>query len=47
MIKSVVREYHFLPATVGNFYLDPIDFDGLEFWYQDAVDLHNEMKKKK
>jgi hypothetical protein len=46
MIKSVVREYHFSPATVGDFYLDEIDFNGLRFWYDDVLEIHEAMKKK-
>jgi len=47
MIKSVVREYHFSPATVGDFYLDDQDYEGLEFWYNDVIEIQRQLKEKK
>lgn len=46
MIKSVVREHHFSPAVLGDFYLDAIDYQGLVFWYDDVVKVSEELKAK-
>ena len=47
MIKTVVREHHFSPAQVGDFYFDAIDYQGLEWYYDDICKVIDEMKKKK
>ncbi len=36
MIRTVVREHHWSPTAVSRLYLDDIDFNGLEFWYEDV-----------
>lgn len=41
----MVREHHYSPAELGDFYLDAVDFYGLEYWYNDVVSMHEEMKK--
>jgi hypothetical protein len=46
MIKSVVREHHFSPFEINDFYLDGIDFYGLEFYYEDIKELNSELKMK-
>lgn len=46
MIKSVVREHHWSPRIVGDFFIDGEDYDGLEFWYTDLVEAHKELKSK-
>lgn len=47
MIRSVIREHHWSPKEVGDFYLDDSDYKGLEFWYNDVKEMHDELKKKK
>jgi hypothetical protein len=47
MIKSVVREHHWSPAIVGDFYIDEIDHEGLEFWYNDVKEVSESLKEKK
>jgi hypothetical protein len=47
MIKTVVREHHFSPAQVGDFYLDAQDYQGLEWYYNDVRQVMDEMKKTK
>lgn len=46
MIKSVVREFHWAPSVVGALYFDSIDYEGLEYWYDDVVQVHKEFKPK-
>jgi hypothetical protein len=43
----VVREHHWSPAEVGDFYIDAIDYHGLEFWYDDVTQMHEDLNKKK
>ncbi len=44
MITSVVREHHWLPAQVGSLFLDADDHYGLEYWYNDLVEVNEELK---
>lgn len=46
MIKSIVREHHFPPKVIDAFFLDEIDYRGLEFWYNDIVEVDKEIKSK-
>lgn len=45
-IISVVRHLNFSPAVVGDFYLDGLDYEGLDFWYEDAMRSEDELKAK-
>lgn len=45
MIKSVVRHVKFTPDVIDKLFLDDMDHHGLIFWFQDAVDYSEEMKK--
>jgi len=45
MIKSVVRLYHFTPTDISKMYVDTVDYNGLEYWYNDAKDYNEEIKK--
>lgn len=45
MIKSVVREHHWSPRIVGDFFIDREDYKGLEFWYNDMAEVNNDLKK--
>jgi len=47
MIKSVVREYKWSPAIVGDLFLDNIDYGGLIFWYKDTKEIEAALKPKK
>lgn len=46
MIQTVVREHHWEPRQFKRLYLDDSDYNGLEFWYNDVVEVGNELKKK-
>jgi hypothetical protein len=46
MFRTVVREYHWSPAIVGDFYIDDMDVEGLEFWYNDIIEMHEAIKKE-
>ena len=43
MIKSVVRTYNWTPTDIESLYLDGIDFLGLEYWYDDAAEVDQEI----
>lgn len=47
MIKTVVREHHWLPDQIAalSFY-DPDDPNGLEYWYNDILEVHEQLKNK-
>jgi hypothetical protein len=47
MIKSVVREHNWSPDIVGDLFFDSIDYKGLEFWYNDVVQVSKELSVKK
>lgn len=47
MIKSIVREHHWSPKEINGLYLDSTDHFGLEYWYDDVVQVHNDLKAKK
>lgn len=44
MIRMVVREYKWTPETIGNLYLDDMDFLGLEYWYNDIVSMNKRIE---
>jgi len=46
MIKSVVREHHWIPNVVDELYVDKIDHHGLEFWYNDIDEVQKKLKEK-
>lgn len=46
MIKSVARVYGWgSPEVIENFYFDETDMHGLIFWYNDAREQDEELKK--
>ena len=47
MVKSVVREHHFTPAVIDAFFIDAIDWHGLEYWYNDVKEVNESLKAKK
>jgi hypothetical protein len=46
MVKTVVRYHHWTPETVLNLYLDDTDFFGLIYWYNDVVQVLEELEKQ-
>jgi hypothetical protein len=46
MVKSVVREFQWLPTEIGSLFIDDADYLGLEFWYNDIVQVAQEFKNK-
>lgn len=46
MIKSVARQYYWDVETIGKLFVDSIDYKGLEFWYLDAKEISESLKKK-
>ncbi len=47
MVRSVAREFHWPPDKIGGFFIDDIDYLGLEFWYNDCVEMSKEIETKK
>lgn len=47
MVRSIAREFHWPPEIIGGFFIDDLDFFGLEFWYNDCVEMEKEFKSKK
>jgi len=33
MIKTVVNSFHWSPKKINKLFLDDLDFQGLEYWY--------------
>jgi len=46
MVKTVVREFKFDPNSIDELYSDSCDYLGLEYWDNDAHQMHEELKKK-
>lgn len=47
MVKTVVREHHYPPAVIDAFFVDGIDHHGIEFWYNDILDIIKQSESKK
>jgi hypothetical protein len=47
MIKSVVREHHWTPEQISKLNIDGGDYDSLEYWYNDVLEVHDQLKSKK
>lgn len=47
MVISVVRNHHFTPDVIDGFFLDAVDYHGLEFWYNEATEAEESIKPKK
>lgn len=46
MIRSVAREFNWLPKDIGSLFLDDIDYLGLEYWYKDILEAIEYIKSK-
>ncbi len=46
MIKTVVREHHWPPHIIKELYLDNEDYQGLEYWYEDVIEVSKDLNKK-
>lgn len=46
MIKTVVREHHWTPNKIESLYLDDADFFGLKYWYNDILEVNDELDKQ-
>ena len=47
MIKTVSRSFNWAsPFVIQEMYCDDEDFLGIEYWYNDVQDQHNELKEK-
>lgn len=45
MVKTVVRSLGWSISDLKGLYLDDIDFFGLEYWYNDCVEVQKQMNK--
>jgi hypothetical protein len=43
MVKSVVREFQWLPKEIGSLFIDGQDMYGIEYWHSD---METRMPKK-
>jgi hypothetical protein len=46
MIVSLIREHHWPPDIISGLFIDDQDYEGVEFLYNDLVEMHAELKKK-
>ena len=46
MIKQVVLELRWLPSQVGSLFVDNIDYNGLEYWYETVQKMLRELAPK-
>jgi hypothetical protein len=46
MIRSVAREFKWPPNVIGGLFVDDADYLGLEYWYNDVLEMVNETKKQ-
>lgn len=44
MIKSIIREHHLTPCVIDAFFLDAIDYHGIEWWYNDIIEADKQLK---
>lgn len=42
-----MREHHWDYRLINEMYLDAVDHEGLEFWYEDVVECIKEIKSNK
>jgi hypothetical protein len=46
MAKSIARQYRWSPMVIGDLYFDDLDYLGLRYWYNDAKEIEESLKKK-
>lgn len=46
MVKTIVREHKWAPDIIDNLYIDELDYQGLEYWYKDVLEVVKELKSK-
>lgn len=46
MMASVAREFKWSPDILGDLFFDAEDYQGLEYWYNDIVEMHKQLKGK-
>ncbi|NCX55601.1 MAG: hypothetical protein EBW87_00160 [Burkholderiaceae bacterium] len=44
IIKTIVRQYHWSPAQIGDLFFDREDYYGIMYWHDDAVEVNREME---
>jgi hypothetical protein len=47
MIKTVARYHHWSPEILFGLYLDDADLFGLEYWYNDTIEVIKELNEGK
>lgn len=46
MVRSIIRYHHWTPEYCAGLYHDDIDPFGLKFWYDDVMNIINDIKRK-
>lgn len=44
MIKTIIRDHHWEPVVIDRLFLDNVDHQGLEYWYEDTLDFISKLK---
>lgn len=44
IIKTLCREFHWEPKTIGSFFIDNMDHFGIWFWYNDVEETTSEIQ---
>jgi coproporphyrinogen III oxidase len=46
MAKTIYREHHWPPSVIGGLYVDDIDYQGIEYIFNDIQEVYKATKKK-
>jgi hypothetical protein len=41
----VINEHHWPPSVIDAMYLDSLDYHGIGYWYDNAKEMHDKLKK--
>jgi len=44
VVKTIARTYNWPPSEIGGFFFDRIDYMGLLYWFDDALQMNAETK---
>lgn len=47
MIKQIVLELKWLPSQVGSLFIDNVDYNGLEYWFNAVQKMLKELNTPK
>lgn len=46
VVKTIIRTYEWPPSEIGGLFFDRIDYEGLLYWYDDAIEMNKEIKSQ-